>query len=94
MREGISYVFQEIISSSVAEVIPAKNKNLCKFWDGILSQKRKRMLEGTGKHKADQVGWNGVLYLDNSHSRGHWAALAFFHVIYISDNWLTLRVSC
>lgn len=78
----------------MAEVIPAKNKDLCKFWDGVLSQKRKRLLGGTGKHKADQVGWNGVLYLDNSHSRGHWAALAFFHVMNISDNWLTLRASC
>lgn len=49
-----------------------KNKNLCKFWDAVLGQKRKRLLKGTGKHKADKVGWNGIIYLDDSHSWRHW----------------------
>lgn len=68
LRESIHYVSQESISGSVAGVIPAKNKNLCKFWDGVLGQKRKRLLKGTGKHKADKVGWNGIIYLGDSHS--------------------------
>lgn len=63
-----------------------KNKDLFKFWDGVLSQKRKRLLKRMGKHKADKVGWNGVLCLDDSHSRGHWAAWVFFM--------LTLRANC
>lgn len=78
MREGIHFVSQESISGSVAGVIPAKHKDLCKFWDGVLGQERKRLLKGAGKHKADKVGWNGVMYLDDSHSRRHWATWSIF----------------
>lgn len=77
-REAIHDVSQERIPGSVAGGIPAEHRDLCKVWDGILSQKRKRLLKGTGKHKADQVGWNGVMCLDDSHSGSHWAAWSIF----------------
>lgn len=78
MREGIHYVSQETIPASEAGVIPAKNKDLCKFWDGVLSQKPKRQLRGTGKHIAGKVGWNGAVHLDDSKFKRALGCLEYF----------------
>lgn len=94
LREGIHSVSQETIPGSVAGVIPAKNKVLCKFWGVVLSQKGKRLFKGTAKHIAGKVGWNGVLYLNDSHSRGIGLLGVFFHVLRTTDNWLRLRANC
>lgn len=101
MREGIRRVF--VIFLRKPYLVPrfcgrsdsCKNKDLCKlaFWDGVPSQKRKRLLKGTGKHKADKVGWKGLCMQMTVIQEGIGLLGVFFHVMNTSDNWLTEQIA-